>query len=471
MSTAASVGPNGTRDVVVIGGGIAGLAAAWKLRSVDVLLLEREDRVGGRIKSEPREAYWLSVGAHMFPGRASVVGGLVEEMGLETLPIGGSLLGISYRNKIVTGARTELYPLRLPLSVGGRLSLIRAGLKVRAAARRYNELGRTRKGESASDARSRLLAYLGDRSFAEYIGRLHPEVEAIFRAIANRLTAEPEEVSAGCVASLFAHVWSDADVVLSYSLRGGPSELPKSLARTLGERVVLRAEVREVTHKDGLVRVRYRTPRGEEQVFARAAVVATPSVVTRRIVDGLDEETANALDAITAGPMVVASLLTNERRPMPWDGLYSVLTVGRSFNMLFNHASALRSREATRQPGGVIMLYGGAGLARRLIDKSDEEIRSAMLADLYEIYPDTRGIVQEVVVQRWSYTVPFAAPGRHLVQAALERPIHASIFLAGDYIGAWVDMESAASTGIEAAEKARQLLRSRRGTFVPAGRS
>jgi protoporphyrinogen oxidase len=37
--------------VVVVGGGIAGLSAAWRLRHRDVLLLEAGDRLGGRFVS------------------------------------------------------------------------------------------------------------------------------------------------------------------------------------------------------------------------------------------------------------------------------------------------------------------------------------------------------------------------------------------------------------------------------------
>ena len=57
-----------TCDVVVVGGGIAGLATAWHLRDLDVVLLEAGDRLGGRIRSEPRGEVWLNLGAHVFGG-------------------------------------------------------------------------------------------------------------------------------------------------------------------------------------------------------------------------------------------------------------------------------------------------------------------------------------------------------------------------------------------------------------------
>ncbi|MGH3042227.1 MAG: NAD(P)/FAD-dependent oxidoreductase [Gaiellaceae bacterium] len=457
-ATARTSGPGESRDVVVVGAGIAGLAAAWTLRDRDVLVLEADERVGGRMKSEPRGHYWLSVGAHMFPGPGSVIDGLVNEMGLETLPFYGSLLGMAYRGKMVRGGRAETYPFRLPMSLAGRLSFIRGGLKMRAAAKKYNSLARQSPGETASDVRARLLAFLDDRSFAEFIGTLHPDAEAIFRATTNRLTAEPDQVSAGCMASLFAHVWSTGDVVLGRSLKGGAAELPGSLSDALGDSVTLGAEVLEVAPDNGLVRIRYATKQGEENVLARAAIVTTTADVARRVIRDLPQETSEALEHISYGPMAVMSILTNERRPMPWDDVYSILVVGKSFNMFFNHASALRVPGSPRQPGGTLMVYGGAGLARRLFEKSDEGIRDTMLSDLHEIFPESRGIVEDVLVQRWTHTVPFASPGRHLVQQPLERPVHGSIFLAGDYIGAWTDIESAATTGIEAAGKVRKVL-------------
>jgi hypothetical protein len=146
---------------------------------------------------------------------------------------------------------------------------------------------------------------------------------------------------------------------------------------------------------------------------------------------------------------------------MPWDGVYSILTVDSSFNMLFNHASYLREPGRPRDAGGAFMVYGGAGRARRLFERGDREIEQVVLEDLYRLYPEARGIVTEVIVQRWERAIPFAAPGRSRVQEALERGVGDAIFFAGDYVGEWTHMEAAALTASEAAAKARARVAAR----------
>jgi protoporphyrinogen/coproporphyrinogen III oxidase len=445
------------KDVVIVGAGIAGLTAAARLQDLDIVVLEAEDRVGGRIKSERRGSYWVSVGAHMFPDPGSVVGGLVQEYGLETLPINGSLMGVWYRGTLLQGGRTELYPFRLPMSLAGRTSMVRAGLKLRRDAAEYNRLARRQAGESEADVRARLLAFRGDQSFADYLGKLHPDAEALFHATVNRLTAEPEEISAGCMVALFAHVWSEGGVVLGRNMRGGSSMLPETIAARLGPRVVTGATVGRITQENGSVRVAYSAADGEEELVARSAIVTAPAGAARQMVADLPDETARALDAIVYGPFVVGGIVTGETGPMPWDDMYSVLVVGKCFNMLFNHANVLRSPSAPREPGGTLMVYGGGDLARRLMQKSDDEIREAIVSDLEDLYPEARGVVEEVVVQRWDNAIPFAAPGRHHVQPALERGA-GNVFFAGDYVGEWTHMESTAITAVEAAANVRMRL-------------
>ena len=116
-----------TRDVVIVGGGIAGLAAAWRLRHRDVLLLEAGDRLGGRIRSDASGDYWLNYGAHLFPAPGSLLDGIARECGLETAPVTGGMMGLAVGSKILDHGRVETYPFRLPLSLRDRIAFVRRG--------------------------------------------------------------------------------------------------------------------------------------------------------------------------------------------------------------------------------------------------------------------------------------------------------------------------------------------------------
>ena len=101
-----------TRDVVVIGGGIAGLTAALRLRHRDVVVLEASDRVGGRMRSEAHGDYWLNYGAHLFPAPGSLVDSIATELSLETVPVWGSMMGLAVGDTKLTSGPIESYPLR-----------------------------------------------------------------------------------------------------------------------------------------------------------------------------------------------------------------------------------------------------------------------------------------------------------------------------------------------------------------------
>src|SRR4051794_8937153 len=118
-------------DVVVVGGGMAGLSAAWALRDLDVVVLEASDRVGGRVRSERRGDYWLNFGAHVFAGAGSETDRLLRETGVEARDVPGALTGLELDGRVVAGGRVETFPFRLPLSLRSRLALARAGARIR----------------------------------------------------------------------------------------------------------------------------------------------------------------------------------------------------------------------------------------------------------------------------------------------------------------------------------------------------
>jgi protoporphyrinogen/coproporphyrinogen III oxidase len=144
---------------------------------------------------------------------------------------------------------------------------------------------------------------------------------------------------------------------------------------------------------------------------------------------------------------------------MPYDGVYAVATPGRVFDMFTNQAHALRV--GPRRPGGSLMLFAGAQHAAALMGEPDEVIIERFLADLYAMYPATRGVVKHATVQRWPLGNVYASPGRGALQPALEGALgaHQNLHLAGDYFAELGTMEAAAQTGLAAAERVETRIR------------
>ena len=436
------------RDIVIVGGGIAGLVAADRLRDHDVVVLEADARAGGRVLSHQRGDVALSLGAHMFPAPDSVIGRLCERFGLETMPIGGSMLNVFLGGQLVRDVRPELMPVRLPLSPAGRIALALAGLRLKIDADRYMRLIRPRTGDSESDIRLRALRHRGDVTFADFLGPLPADAEAVFRAIANRSIADPDEIAQTSMAALFGHVWDTGD--LGRNLRGGSGLLPEALAASLGERLVLEAPVRSVRLvADGVV-VRHGSGSSEDEVRARTGIVAIPAPQIMGIATELPVRTRAALRSIRYGPMVVLSIHTTETEPMPWDDLYSILTPDMRFNMLFNHANFVQTAGLPKR-GSVIMVYGGGGRARALWHVPDDEVQARFLDDLDRIYPQVRPLIAETAVRKWPFAGPFAAPGRWRAQRTIEAGVDGRLFFAGDWVSEFVSMETAARSAVDAA--------------------
>ena len=447
--------PRVRHDVVIVGAGLAGLTAANALGGRDVLLLEAEDRVGGRIRSEPREPYWLNEGAHLFGGPDTPVGALIERYGLDARSVDGSFTAVAMDGRFVRDGSPINLLRQLPLSLRGRFALARAGARILRDARAYQSFAAPRPGEMPADVNRRLLTFMNDRSFAQLLGALPPDTDQLFRAISNRAQAAPEDLAAGGAMAAFALVFAKS-ASLGRNIIGGAGQLVDAMNRSHDATVETDARVTSVVPGNDGVIVRYSTPNGLREAVAEAAIVATPPHVAAVIIAHLPSDTADALRSVRYGPSVVMTLLTGETGRVPWDGVYSAVVPGRSFNMFFNQADVTRAKDEPRQPGGSLMVYASGELGRQILQEDDATIRDRFLADLYEVFPACRGIVQEVALRRWEYATAFTHPGRALLQPALDRQL-GRVALAGDYLGAWFT-DSAILTATEAVRRIEPVL-------------
>jgi oxygen-dependent protoporphyrinogen oxidase len=452
------------KDAVIIGAGLAGLSAGWRLRHWDTLILEADERVGGRIKSERRGRYWLNWGGHVFAGPGSATDVLLHEVGVEAVTILGALAGISMNGKFVPNGQIATYPFRLPMSPSARLATLTTGVKIMSnLILKYLPTVRHRPGESDLVREQRILDFESKRTFQDFIGTGIPrDAESLFEVTVIRSAGSIHEISAGEGIGYFNLVLGIGQG-LNRGIVGGPSTLTEAIAVALGDRVQLGAPAYEIVEKKDSVIVRYRQDGVDKEVEARTVVLATTANVSHRIGVNLPGDLRDALSKVKYGPHVSSAFLTNETSPRRWDNNYAIATPKRSMAIVLNQASIIRSLETERQPGGSIMTFSPAHLGRALLDKSDEEVQAIHLADLEEVlgqgFSDS---VVEASTARWEKASPYTFPGREKIQSTLMRGA-SRVFLAGDYLGSHYT-DSSISTGFEAATQIGSILATDRQT-------
>ena len=180
--------PNETQvlDAVIVGGGPAGITAAWKLKDRNIVVLEASDRFGGRLKSLPRGDYWLNLGGHLFPGEGSHIREIMDDLDLGVIPIPGKTFAMTFGGKVYANKHVETYPFTLPMTLRERVGLVRVGVRMLSAVRGWHKAMKPVAGEPEVTRRARVASYLSDRTFRELIGTPPGSVDPNFCSASRR---------------------------------------------------------------------------------------------------------------------------------------------------------------------------------------------------------------------------------------------------------------------------------------------
>lgn len=440
-------------DVVVIGGGMAGLMAATSLKDLDVVLLEGADRVGGRVESVRHGDYWLNLGAQFAEGD----GPFIEAMNRHDVPRGslaGKSAAFAFNGRVISSHSPVSFVLRTRLSMRGRVDLALLGLRLLRA---YKKLAENKDRDKARAYK----AWLDSQPATVMGSRIRTdEVRTIFRGwVEHWIGCEPEETAATQFVLYMGSALIKASEVPNFSLPvGGNQVLTDALASELGDSVRVSSRVTAVRWNADGVEVTYDGPDGPRSIAADHCVVAVTADQALEVLKDLDESRRAALASIKYGRYVLAGIFTNERGPQPWDDLYAIATPDCAFQVVYNHAAALRG-DAPRQPGGALVCYAGGNKALDLWDWSDDDIRALYKRDLGRLYPGFEQHVEKMIIRRVSKVVPYWGPGDRTAMRLLREPM-GPISFAGDYMGT-PSMTAAAQAGAAAAEDARSSTRRR----------
>jgi len=381
--------------VLVVGAGIAGLTAAWRLQRAgyDVEVFEREAAPGGRMRSERHGEFLLDRGAQFIASGYRNLHALAGELGIadQIRPVAVS------NNAILRGGRLEPGDYGSPADLlHSRLLSARARLRL---ARLPFELWRHRhvldplRPERAAEIDREDLAVWGRRVVGD------EALEFLLApAFSSTFDSDPEHLS-GAFALLALRF-----VMAGFRLQAfaGGTGL---LTRTLAERLQVRLgwEVRAITSDARGACVEVVTSSGSREHRADAVVVAVPGSCVSGICADLREDERRFFSQVHyAKGGIVHFLLEEPPKTLPFYGVAFPRSAGLD---LYGLAVDHHKPGAAPRGAGLVNCALTETAARRLADEPDERWTECAL-DALAATPVGRLEPTRAVVHRWDPMLP-----------------------------------------------------------------
>jgi oxygen-dependent protoporphyrinogen oxidase len=465
--------------VVVIGGGIAGLAAAyrltWQRPDVDILLLEREPRLGGKIVTEQRDGFVVEGGPEALLSAKPRLLELCHELGLGERLIGTN--PAARRTFIRRKGRLQALPEGLSGMVPTRLRPI-------ALSPLISPLGKLRMGldlvlpAAKGDQDEPLAGFVERRLGREaYRWLVDPLVGGIYAGDGRRLSLaataphlrQMEREHGGLIrGALAAKRRATASPAPPPAFpfqapRGGLGEIVASLRERLtatGVAIETGVAATAVRERDGGFEIA--CSRGDA-IAADAVICATPAFVTAELLAGIDAEIASALRAIPYASVATVALAYPEQAiPRPIAG--SGYLVPRAEGGPVNACTWVSAKWPARAPEGFALIrvsLGGAGREAALA-ASDEQL-IAMAREEVRAIAGIEAAPTLARLFRWPQALPQCELGHLGRVAAIEARVadrYTGLALAGSaYRGA--GLADCARSGEEAASRVEAFLAAR----------
>ncbi len=441
MEAAATRSPIKARRVAVIGGGITGLAAAYRLRELaamremplEVTLFERSAHIGGPLESIRRDGFVLETGADSFLSEKPEAHALAQRLGIESelMPTREEFR----RTLIVRDGRLVEIPEGFSLMAPTRLGpVMRSEL--------FSPLGKVRIAlEPFIPARRDD----GEESLASFVRRrLGNEVLVrVAQALAGGIyTADPETLSLTATMPRFVEMerrygsvykglraaerartsmskgTSGARWNLFLSFRSGVGILPETLATRLGGCIRTGTEVRSIARNGDFWRVTFADGSSED---ADAAICAAPGHAASSILSASLEPLAQMLGEISYASAAVVNLVYREADfPTHPRTFGFVVPIAEHRRIIAGSFSSLKYEN--RAPEGFITAraFIGGVLQHEMLSLGDDE----MIAAAHDEFRALLKVVAEpqfASVRRWPLAMPQYVVGHLARVAEIER--------------------------------------------------
>lgn len=470
--------------VVVVGGGIAGLAAAFTLKHapVRVTLLEAEPTVGGKVTVSDVAGVAVDEGAEAIYARRAKTTGLIAEAGLgEQITRAGAMA-------MATWSRREwrALPGRLFMGVPCDLDELKASdiLSGEGMARARSEERRP----SYDEGDVSVAEFIGGRMGQEVVDRLvDPFISGVYSGPADQLSFGATLTPLVTASRKFPSLVEAAAAVMPTprsgdepgiaTIKGGLGTLPQVLADALlrdssGARVRTRTSATGLARTENRYQLTVHSSGRDEILDASAVVLALPAGPAGRLLGGLPNAAAAAKDLSEIPYADVATVtLAYPLGSMPPDVLrFAGYRVPAADGFAINSV-IFTTAKWPHLAGEVEIVKCSIGRHGQedLLQRDDDELKSLAMAEVAAA-TGLIGAPLAVRVRRWDQAVPQYTVG-HLARVARVRSFIAAFpglaACGAIYDGVGVGM--CMTTGRRAAQQVLEAIGAGSGTHSSAG--
>jgi protoporphyrinogen/coproporphyrinogen III oxidase len=458
--------------VVIIGGGIAGLAAAFYLRDepVRVTVLEGSPRIGGKLSASDVAGVAMDEGAEALLARRQEGTELITAAGLGDALVPAGLTA----SAIYTRGAMRALPRRQFMGVPADMDEL-------AATGVVSEPGVARARHEAHveapAADESVTSYVGRRLGTEVVDRLvDPLLGGVYAGRSEDLsfaaTLGPLAAAVGKYPTLTEAVTSLLPAPPPAGLAGGQSApvfvslttglgaLPEAVAKASGADVRTSAMARELRRTQTGWRLTIGSAADPEYLDADAVIVAAPAVPASRLLSGTDAAASAALGEIPYASMAIVTLAyRGQDFPAQARSGYLVPAVDGRAVKAATFSTVKWPHLAAQAPVHVVRCSLGRIGEVAVLQRDDKDLADLAAAELSEAIGITaRSIAQRVT--RWGGALPQYNVG-HLDRVARVREAvarHPGLAVAGAaYDG--VGIPACAATARSAADQVMKYLR------------
>ncbi len=422
-------------DVVIVGGGVSGLAAAYRLRHRDFLLLEKEPHWGGNAYAMEYDGSTYATGSafltkdeHAFP--------FAKEIGLEPLPVNCSDPSIIKGELILDTWGTGLDKLPYPASVRESFKKFKKEMLAVNVEKRTTELY--------------------NQPFSDFLKGYPIELKQWWDNFGpSNWGATSEETAAALAILNLQEMAEEVRADDRYTWPGGLGAITKKLADILQashkDRMITSATTVAVVPEKEAVQVTYMLDGKPKTVAAKAVIMATPKFITRHIVEGLPDAQDQAMGKIHYIPYPVVNLIFD--KPVFNHG-YDTWCPGNTFTDFIVADWVIQKQPGYKQKVNILTCYTPMEEDERgdlLTESGARTIAANVMTDFQKLMPGMDVDPIEVHIYRRGHPLYKTMPGLYTrVQPLVRQPMDRVFFANTDSEGP----ESTTNTGILAGHRA-----------------